>query len=699
MRSIFPFIFTEKTNRIIGYDAAFCNRKKPETVIGMMKIFLWTGFAVLLLWQGCSFTQKVKTGLQAYEVKQYAVAVQLFQEEYEASTNPADKAKLAFLAGESYSRLNDQPNAASWYATAAKEGYGPEAKEKNAEALRRQEKYEDAIAIYEDLLKTSPGNAGYRSGITLCRQAMDWLKAKDPNVEITRPDFNTSAEEYSPMPIGNNQLLFTSDRDSKHTSDTYLWTGRSYSDLYVWNKLTHKVDEFDATINSPENDGTAALSPDGKVIVFTRCYVDKEYDAWCKLMMSMKRGDQWSEPVALPFQSEKSNYGQPAFAANGTTLFFSSDAPGGLGGHDLYYTERDDRGGWAEPVNLGALINSAGEEEYPTVYKDTLYYSSDHFAGLGGLDIFKTYLDQQGKWVPPIHLQAPINSGADDFSFVVDTFSKHDKNIVATGYFTSSRGGAAQLDDIYAYSIHADSAAMVNITADTTPREKAINYQLFLVIKVVEPVHEVKDDPNSPVLENKILPNGPVIITEGLTDQRMLTDQFGEILFKLDWNKNYIFTARYRDHLAASVSINPNEVEKNPDHPSITINKTLVLDPIVKNKEIVLENIFYDYDQWAIRDDAKPSLNALSTILKTNPSIRIQLTSHTDCRGTDEYNLDLSQKRAQAAIDYLMSTGIPARRLEAVGMGESSPAVNCVCEDCTEEQHQKNRRTTFKIID
>jgi len=112
-----------------------------------------------------------------------------------------------------------------------------------------------------------------------------------------------------------------------------------------------------------------------------------------------------------------------------------------------------------------------------------------------------------------------------------------------------------------------------------------------------------------------------------------------------------------------------------------------------------LENIFYDYDQWAIRDDAKPSLNNLSNIMKANPSIRIQLSSHTDCRGTDEYNLDLSQKRAQAAVDYLMSVGIPAKRMEPHGFGESSPAVICECEKCTEEQHQKNRRTTFKIID
>ena len=666
-----------------------------------MKIPHWAGLLAILLIQGCSFTQKVKTGLQAYEVKQYAIAAKLFQEEYEASTIPTDKSKLAFLAGESFSKLNDQPNAATWYATAAKDGYGPEAKEKQADALKRQEKYTEAIVVYEDLLKTSPGNASYRSGITVCKQAIDWLKTKDKNVELTQPEFNTTAAEYSALPIGEGRVLFTSDRDSKHSTDTYLWTGRSYSDLYVWTKQTNKVEDFDNNINSPENDGTADLSPNGQVLVFTRCYVDQDYDAWCKLMMSTRRGDQWMDPVSFSFQKEKSNYGQPAFAANGTTLFFSSDVEGGLGGHDLYYTQLDEQGQWTEPINLGSLVNTTGDEQYPTVYKDTLYYSSDHFAGLGGLDIFKTYIGLDGKWVPPLNLRAPINSGGDDFGFVVDTFSKNTPGVLTTGYFTSSRGGVGQMDDIYAYTIYADSASTTTqpIPVDTVATEPTINYQLFLVIKVVEPVYQVKDDPNSPKLENRILPNGPVIITEGVMDQRMVTDQFGELLFKLDWKKNYVFTAKYRDHLAASVAINPAEVEKDPEHPIITLNRTLILDPIFKNKEINLENIFYDYDEWAIREDAKPSLNSLSAILKTNPNIRIQLTSHTDCRGTDEYNLDLSQKRAQAAIDYLMSTGISAKRLEAVGMGESSLAVNCVCEDCTEDQHQKNRRTTFKIID
>lgn len=146
-------------------------------------------------------------------------------------------------------------------------------------------------------------------------------------------------------------------------------------------------------------------------------------------------------------------------------------------------------------------------------------------------------------------------------------------------------------------------------------------------------------------------------------------------------------------------TLNTAEIEKDKEKPQKTINQILELDPIFKNKEIVIDNIFYDFDQWAIREDARPPLDQLSTILKNNPQINIQISSYTDCRGTDEYNLELSQKRAEAAVEYLKSTGIPARRLSAQGYGESNLVIKCVCEDCTEEQHQANRLTTFKIID
>lgn len=668
-----------------------------------MRKYFWITCIPYFLMSACSFTQKVQTGQQAYDVKQYSVATQLFEKEFEASHVPKEKARLAFFTGESYSHLNDYVSAGQWYLKAGKEGYGDESMVQYADALKHQEKYVEAAKVYEDLLKANPGNAGYRSGLTLCKQAMDWIKNANKAYNIEPVPFNSPGNDYSPQPIGQGQILFTSDRGSKQNSDPYLWTGRAYSDIFIStsNSTTPQVSEYDDHINTDDNEGTAAISPDGKMLAFTRCYVSGSYDAWCKLMMSFRRDNAWSEPQPFPFVKEKINYGQPAFAANGATIFFSSDAAEGQGGHDIYFTQPDGKGSWIEPVNLGPVINTIGEEQYPTVYNDTLYYSSDHLPGLGGLDIFKTYLDAKNQWVSPINLGAPINSGNDDFGFVVDTFTKPGNGILMTGYFTSSREGPNRNDEIYSFSLSGETkdTSVAPVLPEKKKEDQFVNYKLFVAIRVMEPEYATVDDPNSRVVGKRPLPNGPIIQSEGLMDQRFVTDELGQIILKLDWDKNYVFTARYRDHLADTYTLNTREVKKDSLNPITTINHIMVLDPVFKNKEIVLENIFYDYDQWTIREDAKPSLNNLSNIMKTNPAIRIQLSSHTDCRGTDEYNLDLSQKRAQAAVDYLKSTGIPSTRLQAQGYGESNPSVICECEKCTEEQHQKNRRTTFKIID
>jgi outer membrane protein OmpA-like peptidoglycan-associated protein/tetratricopeptide (TPR) repeat protein len=638
--------------------------------------------------------------MQAYEVKQFSIATQLFEKEYAESRSAEEKAQIAFLAGESYTNLNDPASAAGWYFKAQEEGYGPEALEHYAITLKKQEKYQEAIHVYEDLLKVSPGSALYRSNITLCKQAIEWKNNTNPAYVIQPASFNSPAADYSAYPLGKGKVLFTSDRGTNEKSESYLWTGRSYSDLYVSDEVSNQIYPYDPVINSKENDGTAILSPDGQTLVFTRCFVDQDYNAWCKLMWSQQIGGEWSVPSLFPFIKEKVNYGHPAFAANGTTLFFSSDAIEGQGGHDIYFSQTEGENGWTEPINLGSLINTTGNEQYPTVYKDTLYFSSDQLAGLGGLDIFKTYIDAKGNWVPPMNLRPPLNSGSDDFGFVVDTFEPLKQGILMKGFFTSSRDGISHNDDIYSFTL---SGLQPGIDTIVQPEAdvlelKPIDYQLFISVRVMEPEFEVKNDPNSKRVGLRQLPNGPVIVTESQTDHRLVTDELGQVLIKLEWNKEYTFTARYRDHLAATYTVNTGEIERNEKNPITTINKVLELDPIFMNTEIALENIFYDYDQWAIREDARPSLDKLLMILKTNPAIRIQLSSYTDCRGTDEYNLDLSQKRAQAAIEYLIAGGINAGRLVAQGFGESSLADNCICEQCTETQHQTNRRTTFKII-
>jgi outer membrane protein OmpA-like peptidoglycan-associated protein len=180
--------------------------------------------------------------------------------------------------------------------------------------------------------------------------------------------------------------------------------------------------------------------------------------------------------------------------------------------------------------------------------------------------------------------------------------------------------------------------------------------------------------------------------------RREVTDSKGLLIFELGWDRSYEFQAIKKGYLNQYRAFSTMDIKKDRSNPVTTYNMEIVLEPIFENTEIVLHDIFYDYDEWAIRDDARPSLDALAKILKENPNLRIQLSSHTDCRGEDDYNQDLSQKRAQSAVDYLVSQQIQSDRMTAVGYGESRLAVNCNCTDCTEDQHQQNRRTTFKIL-
>lgn len=676
------------------------NLNNVTFVMHMMEKVLTLLLVLGLLVSGCSFTKKVKNGVQAYSVKQYSLAAQLFAEEYPSIQTPSSKAQIAFLAGETQLALQNPEGAIEWYDKAIANGHPDEALIRKAQALKRVERYDEAIAVYEDLQRKNPGSYAFRSSITALRQAKESKSNPNKNIVVSPVSWNTDAAEYLATPISRDEILFTSDQDSKGGENTYLWTGRAFSNLFVFNTISGSVSPYSDAINSDKNEGTGSISPDGKWLVFTRCMAEKSRDAYCKLYVAERKGNEWSDATPLSFQQENVNYGHPAWAGKGVTLFFSANPESGRRGHDLFFTQPDENGNWSEPVNLGELINSEGNEMFPTVYKDTLYYSTDNM-GLGGLDIYKTYLSSTGNWAPPTHLGTPLNSGEDDFGFVVDTFSQWPDNTLLQGYFSSSRNSKERSDDIYRFTWSGKLPEIVippiEKTDDVAP--VPVNQDLFIVFRVLEPVYEEPGDPNSRVVHKKPLPNGPIIISKKLTDERFTTDELGQLIFKLDWNTQYTFTARYRDHLTSVHEINTAEVERDPTQKVITLNHTFILDPIFKNKEIELENIFYDYDQWTIREDAKPSLNKLAVILKNNPQIRILLSSYTDCRGTDEYNLDLSQKRAKAAIDYLASIGIPNRRLESMGFGESALVEKCACETCTEEQHQENRRTTFKIID
>jgi outer membrane protein OmpA-like peptidoglycan-associated protein len=317
---------------------------------------------------------------------------------------------------------------------------------------------------------------------------------------------------------------------------------------------------------------------------------------------------------------------------------------------------------------------------------------------MGGLDVFKTVKMGNGTWSQPQNLRAPINSGADDFSFVVD--EKNQNGALQNGFFTSNRKGGQGGDDIYAFKkITLPPLPVDTIKKNTSENPKSITYKLLLEGYVLEKIYAQSDNPNSKVVARKGIPNSVIAINIGKETKKIVSNEEGFFSLEALENTDYQFVASKENYLNNSTTFSTKGIAKDANNPTQKFEVEIVLDKIYKNKEITLENIYYDYDKWDIRNDAQPTLNQLAQTLVENPSIKIQLNSHTDCRGNDQYNEELSQRRAQAAVDYLISKGIASNRLTAKGYGETAPAVLCQCNKCSEDEHQANRRTTFKIVE
>jgi outer membrane protein OmpA-like peptidoglycan-associated protein/tetratricopeptide (TPR) repeat protein len=656
---------------------------------------------LVVILASCSFGKKIKTGEMAYERKQYAVAVEMLSKEYEASDNTRLRARHAYLIGMSYVNLEENRLAINWLEKSIDMGYGNEAILAIAKEYKKSGNYQSALDAYQKLKLNSNASRQIDREIYVLKEVSTWTNNPNEVIDIAPINENTGYSEYSPVLFDKNFLVFTSDNNESTGGETYKWTGNKHSDLFVMLKNGSEIKRFDAGINSDQNEGTACFTKDGMDMVFVRCYVDGDEDGFCKLMYSERSSGVWSEPIPLPFLDNGINYGQPTFIEDDSVLVFSAEMLDGVGGHDLYYVERifDEEGNfeWADPFIFPPTINSAGNEMFPSGDGDTLYFSSDYFAGLGGLDIFKTWLQPDGQWAPPQNLRKPINSSFDDFGLVVDRNANLKGKVVQSGFFTSTRKGFGK-EDIYQFEKRVTLSPDTTTAEDTIPEEE-IAVEIYLAGKTKEESFEDNENPNSKKLGKVALGDCYIVIDDGKEQQKVYSDENGQFIVQLQKDHTYSIKASKLGYLNDFKSVSTYDLKVPKGKFSTTINVELILPRIFSNVEITLENIYYNFNKWDIRDDAKPTLDSLTTVLLNNPQIKIQLSSHTDCRSDDEYNQILSQKRADAAVSYMVSNGIPTTRLIAKGYGEKVPAINCVCEECTEEEHQINRRTTFKILE
>jgi len=674
-----------------------------------------------LLLSACTYTLKVKDGRTAYERKQFATAVPMLQKEYDRAKTRSERGQLAYQLADSYRRTGQDEQSLEWFKTAYDNNAGPDALRGYAFALKKLERYAEAREQFKALGIEIGSPYEYRKEITACNVAEGWLKEmKEGNGWTVEPTaFNSPQNDFSTMYAPDGRLVFTSDRAMSVGPDNYAWTSNKFMDLFIVEPDGASPQEFDLQLNTPGNEGTACFNRAGTEVFFVRAAgAYKGDDAFCKIYVSMRNPDEaWSEPVPLPFQKEKINYLHPALAPDGITLYYACNDPEGWGGYDIWSAKRSTQSesGWEEPKLLGRSVNTTANELFPSLEADTLYFASEGHTGMGGLDVFRSYKSDRNTWSSPQNLKAPINSGADDFGLTVERGARSEKRevrpegtaassplspypspLLKSGYFTSNRPGGRGFDDIYRFEQRVPPPKPPKKDTTQTP---PLAFKLLLDGYVLEKIFVNPDDPNSKVLGRKPLAGATVLAEFGSKKQTFVVGPDGYFRLELTENMDYTFTASLDGYLSNSTKFSTRGIARDPANPVQTFEVEVVLDKIFRNREIVLENIYYDYDKWDIRPDAEPTLNRLADVLRQNPNIRIQLGSHTDCRGNDSYNQDLSQRRAQSAVNYLITKGVATERLSALGYGEAQPADLCACARCSETQHQTNRRTTFRIVE
>lgn len=648
---------------------------------------LYLLFSIFLL--SCSGTKEITDGPTAYKLKKYELATRLLKADYEKAEG-AEKAEFAWQIAKSYEAIGRPGEAAEWYKSAQEQGIARDAQFAYAKMLMADGQYDKAQNIFEAILKAEPyRRAEMREWMEACEQAQEWMAAELLTKVTPLSTLNSGAADFSLTRYGKNQWVFVSSRPAATGEEPDQWTGNAFYDLFVANRIDETTFEdiipFDDQINGPYNDGPAAFNSSYTEMVFTQCGSDDMMvNDYCQLYYSRKAPEGgWSEPEALYLFEDSVNIGQPTWAPDDNTIVFAAVEPQGYGGSDLYYSVRTFEG-WSPAINLGKPVNTSGDETFPWLDKNgQLFFSSNGHPGIGGLDLFTSPKTDRNRWGSPENLGYPINSSGDDFGVTILPLSEQEAiQYEIKGYLSSSRPGGKGLDDMYHFVRSKPPA------------------QYFLAVTIEEKELAEPNNPQSDVIGYQPIAGAQLVIRSNERNDTVYVDTAGQYLTEVPANTDFtLYASNGPDYFSTSKTTTTKGYNALPGE-SVTVEVDIVLDRIFKEQEIVIPNIYYDFNDWAIRPDAADVLDStIYKLLVDNPNIVIELGSHTDSRGSDKFNLELSQKRAQSVVDYLANKGIAPERLEAKGYGETQ-LVN-ECDDgveCTEEEHQRNRRTTFRVL-
>lgn len=600
----------------------------------VVNILLCMAALAPVLLSGCR-SAKLSDADEQYARGEYHAAMLTYKKIYNKLTRREERQQrgvVAFRLGECYRHLNMAANASGAYRNALRYNYPDSmALLYLAQSQHMEGKYKEAIKSYEQFLEKAPKNVLARDGLRGSQNAAR-IKANPTRYKVAAAKlFNSRRADFCPMffDAAHDVLYFTSSTEkSKGTAKSEV-TGTKNSDIYFSKKnekgVWQRPEAVDGELNTDFDEGITSFSPDGTTMYLAKARREENASTSVEIFTSQRSEAKWSAPVKLEITADTlSAYGDPAVSPDGNWLYFSSDMPGGQGGKDLWRINLKERVGSLE--NLGDVINTPGDERFPYVRSDSvLYFSSNGHAGMGGLDIYRATLTPSGGWNVE-NMGWPMNSSYDDFGI---TFGDGE-----SGFFSSNRNDARGYDHIYSF----------------VKPELKITISGYVLDRDEEPV------PNAVIR----------IVGDDGSNQKAIGKTDGTFQFNLQRGVKYVMMAGAKGYMNGKQEFVSDMAEEDAEYAVDFILAAMT-------KPQVIENIFYDFDKATLRPESKTALDSMVMILKDNPQIVIEMASHTDRWGNDNYNLKLSDRRAQSVVDYLIAAGIDPSRLRPKGYGETRP--------------------------
>ena len=635
----------------------------------------------------CGADQAMKKGDQFYAVGEYFDAANQYRKAYSQTPTKerAVKGQRAMKMAECYRRIN--------FTTKAITAYNNAVRYKQVDSLThlylgqlymRNGNYKEAAKQFQialdSLPETDPHWSLANTGLKSAQMAPQWKKDGSDYTVKREGLFNSRRAEYSPMLAGddNDQLYFTSTRNQAQGDEYSGITGAKAADIFLSQKddkgKWSKPQAIDSELNSDFDEGACCFSPDGRSMFLTQCKTDPNYPRYATIVISHRTDAAWSKPTELSISKDTLiSYAHPAVSPDGEWLYFVSDMPGGLGGYDIWRCRLYGNNEIGSIENLGKPVNTPGNEMFPTFRPNgDFYFSSDGHPGMGGLDLYFLSADDQ-KQIK--HLGFPMNSQGDDFGMTFEGL--HNR-----GYFSSNRGDTRGYDHIYSF-----------YNPEIIQTVKGWVYEQDGYELTAAQVYMVGNDGTNLKLN---------VLGDGSFTQEIKPDV------------DYVFLATCKGFLNHQEELHVEPVKKSEEY--------VLQFPLANiSAPVLIENIFYDFDKATLRPESQTALDELVKLLNENPNITIELSAHTDCRGSDQYNERLSQQRAQNVVNYLIQHGIEKERLTPKGYGEDKPKrikrkvaekypflkegdildetfISTLPEEQQEQCHQLNRRTEFIVL-